>query len=248
MTPSDRDDSLQTLHASAGAVSAYLGGLRITPVPDTDLVKVGYVSPNPGLAAELANAHAHAYIRQGISLHSQANEEAGRFLKERLADLKEKLEKSEVALNNYRRDKGIIPGLISLDGKETVVLGRLSDLSKDLTEAEVARISQESQMQLIRAGRFEALPQVVADTGASALKAQLNELDAEYASMSKQFKDDYPPMAQLRAKRDQIASQYKAEVMLSVGTIQSTYDAAVDKEKEAPGRNGQGARAGPQPQ
>jgi len=232
VTPSDRDDSLQTLHASAGAVSAYLGGLRITPVPDTDLVKVGYVSPNPGLAAELANAHAHAYIRQGISLHSQANEEAGRFLKERLADLKEKLEKSEVALNNYRRDKGIIPGLISLDGKETVVLGRLSDLSKDLTEAEVARISQESQMQLIRAGRFEALPQVVADTGASALKAQLNELDAQYASMSKQFKDDYPPMAQLRAKRDQIASQYKAEVMLSVGTIQSTYDAAVDKEKK----------------
>jgi len=232
MAPSSRDDSLQTLGASAGAVSAYLGGLRITPINETDLVEVGYVSPNPRLAAELANAHAHAYIRQGISLHSQANEEAGRFLKERLAELKEKLEKSEVALNNYRRDKGIIPGLISLDGKETVVLGRLTELSKDLTEAQVQRISLESQMQLIRAGRYDALPQVVSDAGATTLKTQMNELDAQYASMSKQFKDDYPPMAQLRAKRQQIESQYKVEVTRSVGSIQSTYDAAVDKEEK----------------
>ncbi len=226
------NDSTQTLGASTGVISAYLGGLRITPVPDTDLVKVGYISPNPELSAQLANAHAHAYIRQGISLHTQANEEAERFLQERLAELKEKLEKSEVALNNYRRDKGIIPGLISLDGKETVVMDRLTELSKNLTDAQVQRISLESEMQLIREGRYDSLPQVVGDTGATALKGQMNELDAEYASMAKQFKDDYPPMQQLRAKRAQVANQYKAEEMRYAASIQSTYEAAVDKEKK----------------
>jgi polysaccharide biosynthesis transport protein len=230
--PSKNIDSLLPLGVSPGAVSAYLGGLRITPINETDLVKVGYVSPNPRLAAELANAHAHAYIRQGIALHSQANEEAERFLKERLAELKEKLEKSEVALNNYRRDKGIIPGLISLDGKETVVLGRLTELSKDLTDAQVQRISLESQMQMIRAGRYDALPQVVSDAGATTLKTQMNELDTQYAAMSKQFKDSYPPMEQLRAKREQIEAQYKAEIMQAVGGLQATYDASVDKEKK----------------
>ncbi len=227
-----QNDRMPGLGASAGIVSAYLGGLRITPVPDTDLVKVGYVSPNPELAAQLANAHAHAYIRQGISLHSQANEEAERFLQERLAELKEKLEKSEVALNNYRRDKGIIPGLISLDGKETVVMDRLTELSKDLTDAQVQRISLESEMQLIREGRYDSLPQVVGDTGATALKGQMNELDSEYASMAKQFKDDYPPMQQLRAKRAQVENQYKAEELRYASSIQSTYEAAVDKEKK----------------
>ena len=180
----------------------------------------------------MANAHAHAYIRQGISLHTQANEEAERFLQERLAELKEKLEKSEVALNNYRRDKGIIPGLISLDGKETVVMDRLTELSKNLTDAQVQRISLESEMQLIREGRYDSLPQVVGDTGATALKGQMNELDAEYASMAKQFKDDYPPMQQLRAKRAQVENQYKAEEMRYAASIQSTYEAAVDKEKK----------------
>lgn len=231
-TPASHIDVPQTLGVSSAVVSAYLGGLKITPVTDTDLVQVGYISPNPRLAAELANAHAHAYIRQGISLHSQANEEAERFLKERLGELKEKLEKSEIALNNYRRDKGIIPGLISLDGKETVVLGRLTELSKSLTDAQVQRIALESQMQLIRAGRYDALPQVVSDTGAAALRTQMNELDTQYVTMSKQFKDDYPPMEQLRAKRDEIQSQYKAEIMRSVGSLQATYDAAADKEKK----------------
>jgi succinoglycan biosynthesis transport protein ExoP len=226
------DESARTLGASPAIVSAYLGGLRITPVPDTDLVKVGYIAPNPEMAAELANAHAHAYIRQGISLHSQANEEAERFLQERLAELKDKLEKSEIALNNYRRDKGIIPGLVSLDGKETVVMDRLTELSKSLTDAQVQRISYESQMQLIRDGQYDALPQVMSDVGATALKTQMNELDAQYASMAKQFKDDYPPMEQLRAKRAQIESQYRAEQMRAASSVQATYEAAVDKEKK----------------
>lgn len=225
-----RDDS--ALGASPAVVSAYLGGLRITPVPDTDLVKIGYISPNPDLAADLANAHAKAYIEQGISLHSQANKAAETFLQDRLTELKGQLEKSEIALNNYRRDKGIIPGLISLDGKETVVMDRLTELSKNLTDATVQRISLESQMQLIREGRYDALPQVVADTGATALKSQMNDLDAEYASMSKQFKDDYPPMQQLRAKRQQLQNSYQAEEMRAASSIQSTYEAAVDKEKK----------------
>jgi capsular exopolysaccharide synthesis family protein len=226
--PVQRDDS--ALGASPAIVSAYLGNLRITPVPDTDLVKIGYVSPDPNLAAELANAHAKAYIGQGISLHSQANEAARKFLEERLGELKTQLERSEIALNAYRQDNGIIPGLISLDGKETVVMDRMTELSKSLTEAEVQKISLESEMQLIREGQYDALPQVVADTGATALKGQMDELDAEYASMSKQFKDDYPPMQQLRAKRAQLANLYRAEQLRAAASIQSTYEAAVDKE------------------
>ena len=113
---------------------AYLGALQIKPVPDTDLVNIVFTTTNAQLSAKLANAHAHAYIREGIELHTQANAEAEHFLREKLVELKEKLEKSELALNNYRRDKGIVPGLMSMDGKETVVIDRLSELSKELTQ------------------------------------------------------------------------------------------------------------------
>ena len=113
-------------------------------------MKIIFTTPNARLSARLANAHAHAYIREGIELHTQANAEAERFLREKLVELKEKLEKSELALNNYRRDKGIVPGLMSVDGKETVVIERLSDLSKELTNAQVARIWLEAEVDQIR--------------------------------------------------------------------------------------------------
>ena len=130
---------------SGAAIGAYMSGLSIKPVTDTNLVNIVFTTPDGELSARLANAHAHAYIRQGIELHSQANEEAQKFLEQKLVDLKEKLQKSEYALNRYRRDQGIVPGLMSLDGKETIVLDRLTELSKGLTDAQVARLEIEAQ-------------------------------------------------------------------------------------------------------
>ena len=50
--------------------------------------KIAISAPNPALAAEIANAHAEAYVRQGFTLRTQANEEARKFLQTKLAELK----------------------------------------------------------------------------------------------------------------------------------------------------------------
>jgi capsular exopolysaccharide synthesis family protein len=215
-----------------GLIGAYLGGLRISPIADTDLVTIEYVSTDRNLAAKLANAHAHGYIRFGIELRSQSNEEAQSFLKERLGELKDSLEKSEVALNDYRRAKGIIPGLMSLDGKETVVLDRVSELSKDLTTAQVERIGLEAQMQLINSRKYDSMPAVMGDTGVEAVQGQLNSLDADYASMGKKFKPDYPPMMQMEAKRAELERRLEAEISRVIAGIQGSYQAASDKEQK----------------
>ncbi|HWX27087.1 MAG TPA: polysaccharide biosynthesis tyrosine autokinase, partial [Steroidobacteraceae bacterium] len=218
-----------------GLISAYLRGLRVSPITDTDLVTIQYVSTDRLLAARLANAHAHGYIRLGIELRSQSNEEAENFLKERLGELKDSLEKSEVALNDYRRAKGIIPGLMSLDGKETVVLDRVSELSKDLTTAQVERIGLEAQMQLINSRKYDSMPAVMGDTGVQAVQAQLNSIDADYASMGKKFKPDYPPMIQMAAKRAELQRRLEAEISRVIAGIQGSYQAASDKEHKLQG-------------
>jgi succinoglycan biosynthesis transport protein ExoP len=215
-----------------GLISAYLGGLRISPIVDTELVAIEYVSSDRALAAKLANAHAHGYIRLGIELRSQSNEEAENFLKERLGELKDSLEKSEVALNDYRRAKGIIPGLMSLDGKETVVLDRVTELGKDLTTAQVERIGLEAQMQLINSRKYDSMPVVMGDTGVQAVQTDLNSVDADYASMGKKFKPDYPPMMQLEAKRQELQKRLDAEISRVIAGIQGSYQAASDKEKK----------------
>lgn len=218
--------------AFSAAVDAYLGGVRITPVNNTDLVKIGYVSNDPRLAADLANAHAHAYIRQGIQLHSQANEEAEHFLKDKLVELKDKLEKSEIGLNNYRRDKGIVPGLMSLDGKETMVIDRLGQLSQDLTKAQVERIGYEAQVQLFQSGKLDPLPEMAGNSEVQEVEGEISKIDSEYAGMAKQFKPDYPPMQQLAARRDQLQQRLDDAKAEAARGIQARYKAALDKEQK----------------
>lgn len=211
-------------------VDSYLGGLKITPVPETDLVQVNFTSSDPILAAKLANAHSLAYIRLGMSLHSQANAEAEKFLKQRLVELKDALEKSEIAINDYRRSKGIVPGLMSLDGKETVVLERLASLSKDLTEAQVARMALESQVSLIKKGHNESLPAVLDSKTIQERQAELAKLNADYASLSNQFTPDYPPLAKLEAQREEVSEELDKDTQTAVQGIESAYEAALGKE------------------
>ena len=214
----------------AGLVGAYLGSFQIKTIPDTDMVDIIFTTTNPQLSARLANAHAHAYIREGIELHTQANAEGERFLREKLVELREKLEKSELALNNYRRDKGIVPGLMSMDGKETVVIDRLSDLSKQLTNAQVARIGLEAEVEQINKHQFTVVPQETGTPAGGGLATQLASALSDYAAMSKQFKPDYPPLAQLKARIDRLQQTDNETTEKYAQSVEASYGAAKIKE------------------
>jgi len=217
-------------------VNSYLDGLEIKPLVNTNLVKIIFTTPNARLSARLANAHAHAYIREGVELRTQANAEAERFLRDKLVELKEKLEKSELALNNYRRDKGIVPGLMSVDGKETVVIARLSDLSKELTSAQVARIGLEAQVDQIRKNQVPQLPSATGTgSGGSStpgIKGQLDTAMSDYVAMAKQFKPDYPPMVRAKARIDELQRSYNEELKAYSAGVVASFNAAKTKEAE----------------
>src|SRR4029077_15140666 len=217
-------------------IGSYPASLEIKPLINTNLVKIVFTTPNARLSARIANAHAHAYILEGIELRTQANAAAERFLRDKLGELKEKLEKSELTLNNYRRDKGIVPGLMSVDGKETVVIARLSDLSKELTNAQVARIGLEAQVDQIRKNQLPQLPSITggSSTGSTTptVKAQLDTAMGEYVAMAKQFKPDYPPMVRAKARIDELQRTYDADMRAYSQSVIASFNAAKTKEAE----------------
>lgn len=208
--------------------------LTIEPVRGTRLVEITFSTPDPALSARVANAHAEAYIRQGLKLHTLATQEAQRFLEKKLVELKARLEKSEDALNRYRRDEGII----SLDEKENIVVERLADLNKRLTEAEAEHIGLEAQVQLIRMRDYDSLPAVIGNTLIQTLKAQLVRLEGEHANLAIQFKSGYPRLAQLKAQLEENRNRLMQEINRVVGGTESAYLAARAKEKELRARMG----------
>jgi len=213
---------------STGLVGAYLSLLEVRPVSGTSLVQIKITTPDPALSARLANAHAFAYVRYGIDLRSQTNEQASVFLEQKLTELKERVEQSEAALNSYRRDKGII----SVDDKANVVVERLLDLNKSLTAAEGERIAVEAQVRAIKGRNLDELPAVLSSGVIGSLKGELGKLEAEYASLSKEFKPGYPPLDNLRTRVEETRRRLRGEIQNQVRGIEATYQAAKTREAQ----------------
>jgi capsular exopolysaccharide synthesis family protein len=209
-------------------IDSYLGCLEIDPVPRTRLVKVSFSTPDPDLSARVTNAHAQAYINQGLELHLQATRAAQHYLEGKLAELRERVEKSENALNSYRRENGIL----SLNDKENIVVDRLANLNKQVTDAEADRIGLEVQARLIRNRDYDSLPAVINSTLIQTLKEQLARDEEEHASLSSQFTSRYSRVAELEARIDETQFRLKSEIEKVVEGLQSSYLAAQAKEQE----------------
>ena len=212
-------------------VDRYLGGLQVRLPEDSELATVSFTSSNPELSARIVNAHVREFIRQGVDLNAQASDEAARFLEKELGEIKQRLEQSELALNNYRRDMGIIPGLISLNGNQDVVLDRLNKLGDRVQQLHLENINLETKLELIKQGHAEALPAVIDSKLVQTLKENLDGLLAQDAVMSSHYKPSYPPLADLNAKIGRTRDAISQEIGDVVADLKSQYAASLKNEE-----------------
>ena len=201
--------------------------LTVEPVKKTRLVSITATTPDPDLSARLANAHANAYIRFGLALRARPTEEAEAFLRKKLGELQARVQDSEEARNRYRRRKGFT----SLDDKENIVVERLNDLNKRLTEAEATRIALEAQMLLIRRQEYDSLPAVINHDLIQSLKTRLSQLEAEHARLAVEFRPTYPAAAQAAAQVEEARNRLQREIRGVVSGIGSSHLAASENEK-----------------
>ncbi|HEX7226178.1 MAG TPA: polysaccharide biosynthesis tyrosine autokinase, partial [Candidatus Binatia bacterium] len=202
--------------------------LEVKPVKDSRLVAVAISTPDPELSARLANAHATAYITEGLNIRNRASKEALKFLEDKAKELRVRLQTSEVALNAFRREKGIV----SLDEKENVVVDRLADLNRRLTEAEVEKISLESQAIMVRNRDFDALPAVIDNLLIQDLKKRLSALEAEAANLNELYMPAHPKMQQINAQVEETRRRLNREIKSVVAGIESAYLSAQRKERD----------------
>jgi polysaccharide biosynthesis transport protein len=216
---------------TVGALTAsYLSRLEITPIPNTQMVRISFTSADPKLSARLANAHAREFINWEIEMNSRQSEEAEHFLEGKLAQIKQQLEFSEAAVNSYRRDKGIVPGLISVNGSQDVVLERLNKTSENLEAAHLRTISLGTQVSMVKEGRTDALPEVMQSSLVQRLKEQLDSDEAEYATLAGKFKPDFPPLKQLALKIKSTRDVLDHEISNAVASVQAQYLEAAQRE------------------
>jgi capsular exopolysaccharide synthesis family protein len=213
---------------SGNAINSYLGRLKVEPKIGTRLVVVSFSAPDPVLAARIADAHVRHYVHQGLELRSESRRVAVEFLVDQLVTIKQRVQHSEAALNAYRHQKGIVS--FSAADTNKLAEGRMEDLTRAFTEAESRRIAAEAQMRQVLTGNFDSLPQVVTNPAITALKPQVQLLQAEYAHMSTAFNDRYPKLAELKAELLEAHRTLDREMEAVATAVKRSYKSAVDEE------------------
>jgi succinoglycan biosynthesis transport protein ExoP len=207
-------------------IGRYQSFLEVEQVRGTRLVKVSFTTGNPKLSRDLATAHAANYIRTQLETRFELTKEAREFLEKKLAELKVKLERSEQTLQRFRQANGVV----SVAGGENVVVDRLVELNRRLTETRTKRIELESLAQIVKGKNIEYLSQVVANGLIVQFKGRLEVLEAERAKLATIFKPDHPRVVELDQQLKEARRRLNVELNNVVRGIDSDYSAVRARE------------------
>jgi capsular exopolysaccharide synthesis family protein len=122
-------------------IDAFLGGVVVTPAPNSRLVTLTYRSADPVFAAKAVNALAERSVDQAQTTRTLAAGGQDTFETEQLRAQRQRLAESQIALYRYTQTHGI-PGVAAR--QESPAARLVADASAELTRARMARLDQEA--------------------------------------------------------------------------------------------------------
>ncbi len=160
---------------------------------NTRLIDVTVNSVNPRLAARLANGLVENYLAQDALVQQTVNSGANTFLQQEADRLKKKLEASDQALQDYRKQVGAI----SLEQSQDIVTPQLQNLNLLFTKskADVIQAQGAYQDSLNMSTNVEdllAYPQVATDPDVMKIATSVSQLENEFAVIRQRYRAKHP--------------------------------------------------------
>jgi succinoglycan biosynthesis transport protein ExoP len=207
-------------------LGAFLNSLSVRRVPNSRLMDVSFESTDPQLAARVVNAHIENYIEQNFRSRYEATAQASTWLADQLNELKIKVEKSEDARIAYERQNQIW----TLDDKQNITTQRLSDVNKELTEAQSDRMKKEALYEFAKSGDTDAVPQLRDNEILQDILKKRTEAVAQYTEALNQYGPNYPKVLRFQAQLKEFDGLIENEEKNVVNRMESDYRAARQRE------------------
>jgi capsular exopolysaccharide synthesis family protein len=225
-------------------IDNFLSRLTISPVRDSRLVDLRFTTSSPDLAAAVANGLARIYIEQNRSLRTSADRKAAEWLSVRVAEQRQKLEASELALQQSLEQGNAV----ALDDPQNIVVQRLTELNGAAMRARLQRIGKEALYRQIApsgdaaggAGN-DTFTTILGNGFIQELKTRLADLDRERVLAAEKLGERHPEMVRLttairstRAKLDREIAKVREAVRndyLAAKAEEETLGRAVEAQK-----------------
>jgi polysaccharide biosynthesis transport protein len=198
------------------------GRLSIQRLPDTQMMLLSYVSPQPELSARVANVYAEEYIKLHFENRQQTRENARRLLERELEALEQRVQQSEKELVSYAQEHGI-PLATTNEG---LVQQKLTMLGAQLADVDGQVFAAQSRLGALRRATIAEFPERLTTPAISGLMSRQNQLENDLTVLRMRFGENWPAVAQ---KRTEIAlAQEQLDREKSAALAQALEQATVD--------------------
>ncbi len=207
-------------------LAEFLGSLSVRRVPNSRLMDVSFESTDPQLAARIVNAHIATYIEQNFRSKYEATTQASTWLADQLGELKIRVQRSEDARIAYERQNQIW----TLDDKQNITTQRLSDVNRQLTDAQSERMKKESLYQFAKAGNLDAVPEVQNNSALGDLFKKRSDTASQYADALAQYGPNFPKVQRLQSQLKEFDQTIEKEKQKILDILESDYHEAQQRE------------------
>lgn len=220
----------------ADAASLLLRNLFVDPVRDSMVVHLRVEDRDPGRASLIANTVAEVYMQANVERRIEGSRDAADWLDDQRLNLKSKLEKSEVALYDFKKANDLV--YTSLEDKQTMTTQKFATINDSLTRARLKRAELTAKVRDIEeaqaSGDFDrllALDDVARSAFIIDLKKQYMASLDEKVDLSERYGDEHPRMKVAVEKLKNAHSTLKREVEILVSVRLSEYRQLLETER-----------------
>jgi polysaccharide biosynthesis transport protein len=212
------------------AVSGFLGSLGVTSIKDTRLLNITYISSDPRQAARAVNTLFDKFIEFNLEMKNESSRQASEFLTAQIEDMRRSLAQKEQELQEYGKRKE----LYYVQGQDSTVVQKLSDLNGAYTAAQIERVNREATYRELKGKTYENYSDVRASSLIQNLKQEYSSKESEYKRKSQIFQDSYPEMQRLKSQLEGLQKRITEETTdvagKSLNQAEAEYQAALKKE------------------
>jgi capsular exopolysaccharide synthesis family protein len=235
--------TLEELHLLTGdetkqsaQITQMLAGLLVAParsdMGESRVINITFRSPDPELAARIANGLTHTYVDANLASRRQGSREAFEWLSQRMAELKNDVNASEGALQQYRQQKDPV----ALGDQQNIVVQKLAQLNAAVTTARTERVEKEALYKQLLSiqesgAALDTFTPILSNTFIQGLKSELSARQRERAQLMERLGELHPDMIKVNTAIANAERQLKDEMAKIVAGVQNEYRAAQTKEQ-----------------
>jgi polysaccharide biosynthesis transport protein len=211
-------------------IDEFLDQIVAKQVPLSRVVLISFTSEHPEIAAEALNTLAELYLVARLEDKFENAQRASTWLASRLQKLRDRVEESERAVEDYRKRYGLFKA-----SRDTLITEQMDQLSSKLLDATIARRAEEANLAQVRhllnsPNQIETASQVLQSSLVQRFREEELQLDRRQAEMSKTLGVRHPAMIQLKAEKESLQQNIKSEIGKIARALENDLQSLLNRE------------------